>query len=103
MFTPKMAGKTLASLSLVAVLVGCSSSNVVDGKDVIPVPVPPVTVSGSPSPQPSATCYLLEVERVVNGEEMEGDNYACVSKEEWDANHVDEEWVDVNGNKMGDK
>lgn len=93
MIHPKQAGVAALMAALAAViLAGCGDTNTIDGKDVVSVPMP--------SPTPSATCYLLEVERVIDGSEQEGDGYACVSKEEWDRNHVDEEWVDKNGKKI---
>lgn len=95
-----MAGKTLAALSLVAVLVGCGSSNVVDGKAEVDVTVP----TPLPTPLPtSIKCYLLEVEVVdASGEEVdEAESYRCVTREEYNKNRVGDEWVDANGKKIG--
>lgn len=79
--------KTVVSLIAVVALAGCSK-NVVDGKSIVEVPA-------TPSP---ATCYLLEVDRESGGD-SEAEDYFCVSRQEYDRNHIGDEWVDADGKK----
>jgi hypothetical protein len=79
-----------ATLAAAALATACGSTqNVVDGKAVVEVPA---TDGG-----PAAVCYLLEIERQDSAGEDVGESYICVSRQEYDANNIDEVWVDTNG------
>lgn len=86
-----MSKKTIAIAAVVVALAaGCGSTrNIVDGKSVVEVPA---TDGG-----PAAVCYLLEIEREDSAGEEVGESYVCVSRAEYDANEVDEVWVDATG------
>lgn len=88
----KKAIAVAAILTTAAATTACASSrNIVDGKSVVEVPA----VNGGPA----AVCYLLEIEREDSAGEEVGESYVCVSREEYDANEVDEVWVDASGHE----
>lgn len=84
----RMMSKTMVAVAAALTLsaAGCTSAHdIIDGKAELSVPG-------------GGTCYLLEIDREHGTEEM-GESYACVSKAEWDANRVGEDWVDANGKR----
>jgi hypothetical protein len=94
---PEVTGRTkiaLMSMSVIAAVLlllavtacGVGPSNIVDGKAKL------VTPEGH-------TCWLLEIdtESAVESEEEGPENYYCVTKAEWDANHPGNQWRTASG------
>lgn len=83
--------KVIVGIILLAVLgvSGCgdTTKKIVDGKAIL-------------TECPPGPIYLLEIdsEDAMSSSEEEGpENYVCVSKAEYDANEVSEEWRSANG------
>ena len=77
---------TLTSVLALTACGGAKSKNIVDTK------VNVLTPGG-------ATCFLLEIDRMSGAGEDISERFMCVTKEEWDANNVGDEWVDAAGKK----